>query len=84
MNSFAHFKDIDSQCTQETIYNKLFLLIIDQFHCYYHQCDLYSQRSIDRVVMQFFKKLLHVYEGRDLFSVLTHCIIVLYIQRCNV
>ena len=54
---FAHFKDIDNQSTQETIYNKLFLLIIDEFHFYYHQCDHYSQRSIERVVMNFFKKL---------------------------
>ena len=56
MNIFAHFKDIDSQCTQETIHNKLFLLIINQFHFYYYQCDHYSQRSIERVVMNFFKK----------------------------
>ena len=85
MNVFAHFKDIDNQSTQETIYNKLFLLIIDEFHFYYHQCDHYSQRSIERVVMNFFKKtFLHAYEGHDFLSVLTYCIIVLYIQRCNV
>ena len=41
MNIFAHFKDIDSQCTQETIRNKLFLSIINQFHCYYYRVDHY-------------------------------------------
>ena len=56
MNIFAHFKDIDSQCTQDTNQNKLLLLIIDHFQCYYHQCDHYNQRSIERVVMNFFKK----------------------------
>ena len=56
MNIFAHFKDIDNQCTQQTIHNKLVLLIIDQFHCYYHQCDHYIRRFIERVVMRFFRK----------------------------
>ena len=56
MNIFEHFKDIDSQCTQDTNQNKLLLLIIDHFQCYYHQCDHYNQRSIERVVMNFFKK----------------------------
>ena len=56
MNIFAHFKDTDSQCTQVIIHNKLFLLIINQFQCYYHRCDHYSQRSIERVVMIIFKK----------------------------
>ena len=73
MNIFAHFKDIAIRRTQETIHNKLFLLIINQFQCYYHQCDHYSQRSIERVVMNFFKKtFLHVYEGHGFLSVLTH------------
>ena len=81
MNIFAYFKDVNSQCTQETIYNKLFLLIIDQFHYYYHH---YRQRSNERVVMHFFQNVMHVYEWYDFPSVLTHCIIVLYIQRCNV
>ena len=56
MNIFAHFNDIDSQCTQQTIHNKLFLLIINQFHWYYYQCDHYIAKSIERVVMHFFKK----------------------------
>ena len=59
MNTFAHFKDIDSQCTQDTIHNKLLLLIINQFQYYYHHCDHYSQRSIERVVTNFFKKLFY-------------------------
>ena len=59
MNMFAHFKDIDSQCTQDTIHDKLFLLIINQFHCYYYQGDHYIVRSIERVVMNFFKKLFY-------------------------
>ena len=84
MNIFAHFKDIDSQCTQETIHTKLFLLIINQFHCYYHRRDHYSQRTIERVVMNFFKTLLHADEGHDFLSVLTYCIIVLSIEICNV
>ena len=54
-----HFKDIDSQCTQNIVHNKLFLLIINQFYCYYHPCDHYSQRSIERVAMNFFKKLFY-------------------------
>ena len=73
MNIFAHAKDIESECTQDRIHNKLFLLIINQFHCYYHQCDYYVVRSIERVVMDFFEKsFLHVYEGHDFLSVLTH------------
>ena len=56
MNIFAHFKEIESQCTQETIRNKLFLFSIDQFHFYYHQCDHYIVRSIERVVIHFFKR----------------------------
>ena len=83
MNIFAHVKDIESECTQDRIHNKLFLLIIDQLHCYYDQCDCYIARSIERVVMDFFQNVMHVYEGRDFLSVLIHCIIVLYIQRCN-
>ena len=62
-----------------------FYLLLIEFPCYYHQCDRYSQQSIEWVVMHFFKKsFLQAYEGHDFFSVLTHCIIVLYIQRCNV
>ena len=84
MNIFAHFKGIESECTQDRIHNKLFLLIIDQFQCYCHQCGHYNQRSIERVVMHFFQNVMHVYDWYDFLSVLTHCIIVLYIQRSNV
>ena len=56
MNICAHFKDIDSECTQDRIRNKLCLFIIDQFHFYYHQCDHYITRSIERVVIHFFKR----------------------------
>ena len=84
MNSFAHFEDIESECTQDRIHNKLFLLIIDQFQCYYHQCDRYIQRSIERVAMDVFQNVMHVYEGHDFLSVLTYYSIVLYIQRCNI
>ena len=56
MNIFVHFKDLDKQCTQQTILNTLFLLIMNQFQCYYHQCDHYLVRPIERVVMHFFKK----------------------------
>ena len=84
MNIFAHFKDIESESTQDRIHNKLFLLVIDQFQCYYHQCDCYIQRSIERVAMDFLQNVMHVYQGHDFLSVFTHCIIVLYIERCNV
>ena len=68
MNIFAYFKDIHSQCTQETIHNKLFLLIINEFHCYYHQCDHYIARSIERVVMNFFKNIFYTrMKGTTLF-----------------
>ena len=69
----------ESECTPETIHNKLCLFIIDQFHFYYHQYDHYIARSIERVIMHFFKNFIHAYEGHDFLSVLTHCIIVLYI-----
>ena len=57
MNICAYFKGIESGCTQDRIHNKLFLLIIDQFQRYYHQCGRYSQRSTERVVMNFSKNL---------------------------
>ena len=85
MNSFAHFKGIDGQCTQETIHNKLVLLIIAQIHCYDYRRDHYSHaingKGCDEIHRRTFT---HAYEGHDIFSVLTHCIIVLSIQRCNV
>ena len=81
MNIFAHFKDIDSQCTQETIYNKLFLLIIDQFHCYYYQGDHHSQRSIERVVMNFFKKAFYTHMKGTTCFLFLHIASSLFIYR---
>ena len=57
MNIFAQLKDIESECTQDRIRNKLCLFIIYQFHFYYHQCDHCIQRSIERVVMHFFQNV---------------------------
>ena len=84
MNIFAHFTDIEGGCTQDIIHNKLFLLNIDEFHCYYHRYDRYIQRSIERVVMGFLQNVIHAYEGQDFLSVFTPYIIILYIQTCNV
>ena len=81
MNSFAHFKDIESECTQETIHNKLFLLIMNQFQCYYHQCDHYSQRSIERVVMNFFKKLFYTCMKATTFFLFLHIASSFFICR---
>ena len=72
MNIFAHFKDIDSQCTQDTIHNKLFLLIINQFHCYYYQFDHYIQRLIEKVVMNFFEILFYTCMKGTTFFLLLH------------
>ena len=49
-------KDTAIRLTQKIIQNKLFLLIINEFHYYYHRCDHYIVRPIERVVMHFFKK----------------------------
>ena len=84
MNIFAHFKDIDSQCTQQTIHNKLFLLIIDQFHCYYHQCDHYSQRSIERVVMNFFKEVFYTRMKGTTFFLFLHIASSFFIYKDTV
>ena len=86
MNIFAHVKDTESECTQETIHNKLFLLIMNQFQCYYHQCDHYSQRSIERVVMNFFKKLFYTCTKGTTFVLFLHIESSFFIDRdamCN-
>ena len=81
MNIFAHFKDIDSQCTQQTNHNKLFLLIINQFHFYYYQGDHYSRRSIERVVMHFFKNPLFKCMKGMIFFQLLHIASSFFIYR---
>ena len=86
MNIFAHFKDIAIRRTQETIHNKLFLLINNQFQCYYHQCDHYSQRSIERVVMDFFKNLFYTCMKGTTFFLFLHIAPSFFIDRdamCN-
>ena len=81
MNIFAHVKDIESECRQDRIHNKLFLLIIDQFQCYHHQCDHYSQRLIERVVMNFFKKLFYTCMKGTTFFLFLHIESSFFIYR---
>ena len=81
MNSFAHVKDIESECTEDRIHNKLFLLIMNQFQCYYHQRDHYSQRSIERVVMNFFKKLFYTCMKDTTFFLFLHIASSFFIDR---
>ena len=72
MKIFAHVKNIAIRRTEETIHNKSFLLIMNQFQCYYHQCDHYSQRWIERVVMNFFKKLFYTCMKATTFFLFLH------------